>query len=76
MQVCIFAFDMLYVDGEALTQQPLRERRQRLTELLAGADPSRMRMAASMEIFPTAQGMPGRAHNKHPTGENFDVRGA
>lgn len=28
--VCVFAFDLLYVDGEALVRQTLRERRARL----------------------------------------------
>ncbi|GAB0497753.1 hypothetical protein MMPV_009090 [Pyropia vietnamensis] len=32
VQVCVFAFDLLYINGESLVRLPLRERRRRLRE--------------------------------------------
>ena len=37
VQVCVFAFDLLYADGQPLVKLPLRERRARM----AAAFPSR-----------------------------------
>lgn len=34
--VCIFVFDALFVDGKVLTTLPLRTRRERLKQVLAG----------------------------------------
>ena len=35
VQVTIFAFDLLYLNGEALVRKPFRERRGRLREIFA-----------------------------------------
>lgn len=40
-QVFLYAFDIMYLDGEDLTDLPLTERKQRLTELTTDA-PERM----------------------------------
>jgi len=32
VQVCVFAFDMLFVDGEMLVHLPLRQRRIRMAQ--------------------------------------------
>ena len=36
-QIVFYAFDLLHVDGEDLTQQPLTKRRERLPEVLVGS---------------------------------------
>jgi len=38
VQVCLFAFDLLYVNGESLVRLPLRERRRRLHEVFTPVD--------------------------------------
>lgn len=53
-QVCVFAFDLLYLDGQVLTSLPLHERRARLRSMLAAADPSRVRLASAIELDPSS----------------------
>lgn len=52
-QVCVFAFDLLLLDGEVLATQPFRCRRAQLRQLVeARADASRLRLACALEISP------------------------
>jgi hypothetical protein len=53
VQVCVFAFDLLMLDGEVLATQPFRCRRARLRQLVeARADASRLRLACALELTP------------------------
>jgi DNA ligase-1 len=59
--VAFFAFDLLYLDGEPLFEMPLRERMQRLREIIAGgkirlSDQSEVRDAAHIDqLFDAAR---------------------
>lgn len=44
-----FAFDLLYLDGENLTELPLLDRKERLRKLLKGVPHSGSRRSASMK---------------------------
>lgn len=48
--VCVFAFDLLYLDGEALVKLPLRERRDRLSAALPHLTPGHVQIAHSIEL--------------------------
>lgn len=63
IDVCVFAFDLLYADGEPLIHLPLRLRRERLAAALPNLEPSHIQLARSIEISPdppsgTAQDLP------------------
>ena len=52
-QVCVFAFDLLLLDGEVLATQPFRCRRAKLKQLVeTRADASRLRLACALEMTP------------------------
>ncbi|KAK9793179.1 hypothetical protein WJX73_007861 [Symbiochloris irregularis] len=48
--VCVFAFDLLYMDGEALVKLPLRERREMLLAALPHLTPGHVQIAHSFEL--------------------------
>jgi hypothetical protein len=48
--VCVFAFDLLYADGEALVHLPLRARRARLAAALPNLSPGFVEMANAREL--------------------------
>lgn len=54
MHVCVFVFDLLYVDGDALVRLPLRQRRARLAAALPHLQPGHMQLATSIEFRPEA----------------------
>lgn len=54
MHVCVFVFDLLYVDGDSLVHLPLRQRRARLAQALPNLEPGFVQFATSMEFRPAA----------------------
>lgn len=54
MHVCVFVFDLLYVDGEALVHLPLRQRRARLAAALPNLQAGHVQFATSVEFQPAA----------------------
>ena len=48
--VCVFAFDLLYWDGQPLVKLPLRERRQKLQAALPGLSPGHVQIAHAIEL--------------------------
>lgn len=54
MHVCVFVFDLLYVDGDSLVHLPLRQRRARLAAALPNLQPGHVQLATSMEFQPAA----------------------
>ena len=48
--VCVFAFDLLYVDGSPLVHLPLRERRLKLQAALPQLSPGHVQIARSIEL--------------------------
>ena len=54
MHVCVFVFDLLYVDGDVLVHLPLRQRRARLAQALPNLEPGFVQFATSMEFQPAA----------------------
>ncbi len=54
MHVCVFVFDLLYVDGDSLVHLPLRQRRARLATALPNLQPGHVQFATSMEFQPAA----------------------
>ncbi|DBB01067.1 hypothetical protein WJX77_004280 [Trebouxia sp. C0004] len=54
MHVCVFVFDLLYVDGNSLVHLPLRHRRARLAAALPNLQPGHVQLATSMEFQPAA----------------------
>lgn len=50
VQVCVFVFDMLMVDGEALIKHSLRERRSRVSQALPNMRPGYIQLAQSLEL--------------------------
>ena len=52
MHVCVFVFDLLYVDGDSLVHLPLRQRRARLAAALPNLQPGHVQLATSMEFQP------------------------
>lgn len=54
MHVCVFVFDLLYVDGDSLVHLPLRQRRARLAQALPNLEPGFVQFATSMEFQPAA----------------------
>jgi ATP-dependent DNA ligase len=54
MHVCVFVFDLLYVDGVSLVHLPLRQRRARLAAALPNLQPGHVQFATSMEFQPAA----------------------
>lgn len=48
--VCVFAFDILYLNGEVLTKQTLRERRRALTNALVNLKEGVVELAKSIEV--------------------------
>ena len=52
MQVCVFVFDLLYVDGESLVHLPLRQRRARLAAALPNLKLGHVQFATAMEFQP------------------------
>lgn len=53
VHVCVFVFDILFVDGTSLLQLPLRARRERLISALCNMSKGRVEMATSKEICPS-----------------------
>lgn len=57
VQVCVFVFDILMVDGEALIKHSLRERRSRISQALPNMRPGYIQIAQSLELkVPNAEG--------------------
>ena len=54
MHVCVFVFDLLYMDGDSLVHLPLRQRRARLAAALPNLEPGHVQFATSMEFQPAA----------------------
>ena len=54
MHVCVFVFDLLYVDGASLVHLPLRQRRARLAAALPNLEPGHVQFATSLEFQPAA----------------------
>ncbi len=52
MHVCVFVFDLLFVDGDSLVHLPLRQRRARLAAALPNLQPGHVQFATSMEFQP------------------------
>ncbi|KAK9829240.1 hypothetical protein WJX72_004715 [[Myrmecia] bisecta] len=52
IQVCVFVFDLLYLDGQPLVAQCLRERRARIATALPHLRPGYVELATSVEICP------------------------
>ena len=50
MHVCVFVFDMLMVDGEALIKHSLRERRARISQALPNLRPGYIQLAQGIEL--------------------------
>ena len=48
--VCVFAFDLLYLDGTALVHLPLRERRRQLDLALPQVSPGLVQIAQAVEL--------------------------
>ena len=57
MHVCVFVFDLLYVDGDSLVHLPLRQRRSRLAAALPNLQPGHVQLATSLEFQPAAVSM-------------------
>lgn len=49
VQVCVFAFDLLYLNGESLVKEPLRRRRELLRETLVEV-PGETQLARSADL--------------------------
>lgn len=59
MPVCVFAFDLLYADGEALVHLPLRARRERLAAALPNLTAGVVELANARELpLPATLGAP------------------
>ena len=57
VQVCVFVFDILMVDGEALIKHSLRERRSRIGQALPNMRPGYIQIAQSLELkVPNTEG--------------------
>lgn len=54
MHVCVFVFDLLYVDGDSLVHLPLRQRRSRLASALPNLQLGHVQLATSLEFQPAA----------------------
>ena len=52
MHVCVFVFDILMLDGEALIKLSLRERRARISVALPLMKPGFVQLAQSLELSP------------------------
>ena len=50
MHVCIFLFDILYLDGDALMKRPFRERRITLERVFTNLKPGHVELAQSYEL--------------------------
>lgn len=50
--VCVFAFDLLYADGQPLVHLPLRSRRDRLAQVLPHQRPGFLQLAKGIELPP------------------------
>ena len=50
MHVCVFVFDLLMVDGEALIKHSLRERRLRIASALPKLRPGFIQVAEGLEV--------------------------
>lgn len=57
MHVCVFVFDLLYVDGDSLVHLPLRQRRSRLASALPNLQLGHVQLATSLEFQPAAVSM-------------------
>ena len=57
MHVCVFVFDLLYVDGDSLVHLPLRQRRCRLASALPHLQLGHVQLATSLEFQPAAVSM-------------------
>ena len=62
VQICVVAFDLVFLDGQPLAHLPLSERRARMAEALPGASSSgRVRLAQSIILPPLARSTSGCA---------------
>ena len=50
MNVCVFVFDLLMVDGDVLLKRPLRERRARVAAALPHMTPGFIQLAESIQL--------------------------
>lgn len=58
MAVCVFVFDILYVDGSPLVHLPLRDRRARLQAALPNLSAGHVQIAHSIELCLSAASIP------------------
>ena len=80
IHVCVFVFDLLYVDGESLVHLPLRARREHMATSLS-MQPGYLEAAQALEFPPhlTASGAPAiesapiRPQSTHPTGPRYEA---
>jgi ATP dependent DNA ligase domain len=63
VHVCVFLFDLLYIDGEDLLHLPFRERRRRLAAAFPGRRPGHVALAEGMELSVVAEGAPAAEAN-------------
>jgi len=54
VQVCVFVFDILMLDGEPLIKRSLRDRRAQIAAALPGMKPGFVQLAESIELSPEA----------------------
>ena len=67
MHVCVFVFDLLYVDGDSLVHLPLRQRRNRLAAALPNLQLGHVQLATSLEFQPAAVSMAVAASKERPS---------
>ncbi len=73
MHVCVFVFDLLYVDGDSLVHLPLRQRRARLAAALPNLQPGHVQFATSMEFQPAAVSAAAAAAAADDDGDSADA---
>lgn len=68
--VCIFAFDILYLNGNVLTKQSLRERRKALTDALVNLEEGVVELAKSVEVCRSNRPINGGEDDPHSVSQD------